>query len=642
MAPRFVVLLFPVLLFAQEAKMELPSATFTAPEGWSARTTPSAVHFTAPEKDLTAVIVEVTAPDAAAAVAQAWKAAGIVMERTVRLRNTAPGRQGWEHSEHFLYETSPNEKRFVSANASRAAGKWAVSLVEGSEATLEKRNAQLSKSFGSLRPKGYQRETFAGRKPLSLTPERVEQMKSFVTESMQQLGIPGASMALIEGGKVIFAGGFGVKELGKPDKVDENTLFMAASNTKGMATLLLSVLADEGKLRWNQPVVEIYPKFRLGDPEVTKQVEMRHLVCACTGLPRQDLEWLLESQKSTPASSMALLATMKPTSRFGEVFQYSNLMASAAGYIGGALYAPGKELGAAFDEAMQKKIFDPLGMSSTTFDMAKAQRGNHARPHSDTIDFVPALAQMGFNYAIVPHRPAGGVWTSARDLARYVQLELNRGLTPEGKRIVSEQNLLARRHPQVATGEDSSYGMGLSVAKRNGVTVISHGGSLLGFKSDWAALPDHGVGAVLLTNADKGGALLGPFRRRLLEVLFDGKPEARENVAAAANNMRENRASERKRLTVPPDPAAAAKLSPAYQSPELGPLAVKRKQDETWFDVGEWKSRVATRKNDDGTVSFLTIDPGLIGFEFVPAAKSGKQALVIRDAQHEYVFAPVK
>jgi hypothetical protein len=244
MAYRCLFFMLPALLLAQEAKMELPSATFTAPEGWAVRATANAVHFTAPEKDLTAVIVEVTAPDAAAAAAQAWKTAGIPMERAVRLHNTAPGRQGWEHSERFLYETSPNEKRFVSAYASRAAGKWAVSLVDGSEATLEKRNSQLARSFSSIRPKGYQRETFAGRKPLPLTPERIEQMKTFVTESMQQLGIPGAAIALIEGGKVVFTGGFGVKELGKPDKVDENTLFMAASNTKGMATLLLSVLAD--------------------------------------------------------------------------------------------------------------------------------------------------------------------------------------------------------------------------------------------------------------------------------------------------------------------------------------------------------------------------------------------------------------
>src|SRR5205085_3024818 len=215
---------------------------------------------------------------------------------------------------------------------------------------------------------GYAREMFTGRKPNPLDAARVAQLKDFIQSSMQQLGVPGASLALMDGRKIIFEGGFGVRELGKPARVDENTLFMAASNTKGMTTLLLSTLADEKKLRWDQPVTEIYPAFKLGDAETTKHVLVKNLVCACTGLPRQDLEWIFEFKNATPASSLALLGTMQPTSKYGEVFQYSNLMASAAGYVGAHLYYPDRELGAAYDEAMEKMIFIPLGMTSTTFD----------------------------------------------------------------------------------------------------------------------------------------------------------------------------------------------------------------------------------------------------------------------------------
>jgi len=259
---------------------------------------------------------------------------------------------------------------------------------------------------------------------------------------------------------------------------------MAASNTKGMTTLLLARLADEKKLKWDQPVTQLYPAFKLGDANTTKQVLVRHLVCACTGLPRQDFEWIFENKNATPASSLALLGTMQPTSKFGEVFQYSNLMASAAGYVGAHLYDPKAELGAAYDEAMQKKIFDPLGMSSTTFDMARALKGNHASPHGDSVDGKPSIASMDFNYSVMPHRPAGGVWTSAHDLVRYVQLELNRGKLPDGARLVSEENILVRRIPQIQTGEDQSYGMGLSIDRTWGVTVVHHGGSMAGFKSD--------------------------------------------------------------------------------------------------------------------------------------------------------------
>ena len=192
-----------------------------------------------------------------------------------------------------------------------------------------------------------------------------------------------------------------MRELGKPEPVDADTLFMAASNTKGMTTLLLARLVDRGQARaGTSRSPRSIPKFKLGDAETTRQVLIKHLICACTGLPRQDLEWIFEFKNATPETSLALLGTMQPTSRFGEVFQYSNLMASAAGYIGAHLYDPNRELGAAYDEAMQELVFDPLGMKSTTFDMARALKANHASPHGDDVDGRPRVASMAFNYSV--------------------------------------------------------------------------------------------------------------------------------------------------------------------------------------------------------------------------------------------------
>jgi CubicO group peptidase (beta-lactamase class C family) len=445
-------------------------------------------------------------------------------------------------------------------------------------------------------------------------------------------------MALIDGGKVVFQGGFGVRELGKPDRVDENTLFMAASNTKGMTTLLLSELVDSKKIKWDQPVTDVYPSFKLGDAATTKKVLVKNLVCACTGLPRQDLEWIFEFKNATPASTLALLGTMQPTSKFGEVFQYSNLMAAAAGYIGAHLVYPNLELGAAYDKAMQQKIFDPLGMKSTTFDYARALAGNHASPHGDDVDGKPTVASMAFNYSIVPARPAGGVWTSAADLIRYVQLELALGKLPNGKQLVSAENLLARRAPQIALGEDATYGMGLEVDRKYGIPVVSHGGSMAGFKSNLYFLPDSGTGAVLLTNSDNGYALLGPFMRRLLEVVFDGKLEASGDLAAQAASHKAAVAKDRERLVVPAAPELVTGLAKRYTSKELGELAVVNQDGATAFDFGEWKSTVASRKNDDGTISFITIDPTNAAFEFVVGQRAGKRVLIIRDGQHEYIF----
>jgi CubicO group peptidase (beta-lactamase class C family) len=613
-------------------------ATFTAPGGWSIGSGANSVVLGAPEQDSHVAIVDVHAADAGSAVDEAWAAYRPDAKRPLKLATPIPARNGWDERKSFDYETSPNERAAVQALALRAGSDWTVVIIDATEPTFEKRGSQLSLIIQSLRPKGYRRESCLGRKALSLSPERIDELKMFVETSMKKLGVPGAGLALIDHGQVVYEGGLGVRELGQPTKVDANTLFMAASNTKGMTTLLLARLADEKKLQWDQPVTQLYPAFKLGDADTTRQVLVKHLVCACTGLPRQDLEWIFEFKNATPESSLALLGTMQPTSPFGEVFQYSNLMAAAAGYIGAHLYDPSRELGVAYDDAMEKKIFAPLGMNSTTFDMARAQKGNHAWPHGDDVNGQPAVANMAFNYAVVPHRPAGGVWTSAHDLARYVQFELALGKLPDGKQLVSEENLLMRRKPQVPIGEDQFYGMGLEVDKTWGVPVIHHGGSLAGYKSDLMFLPDYGIGAVLLTNSDTGGLLLRPLMRRLLEVVFDGKPEAAGDVDSRAASHKAAFAKERERLAVPASTGEVAKLAPRYTSTALGELKVERLAAATIFDFGEWKSTVASRKNDDGTISFITIDPATMGFEFVAGERDGKRVLIIRDGQHEYVF----
>jgi CubicO group peptidase (beta-lactamase class C family) len=613
-------------------------ATFTVPGGWSIATGKNMVVLSPPETDTFIAIFDAQAADAKAAVASAWAAYKPESKRPIKLITPRPAREGWDERQAFDYETSPNERAVVFAFALRAGSAWTVLILDGSAPTVEKRGAPIGLIFESLRPKGYSRESFAGRKAHPLDKDRIEQLKNFVQSAMQQLGVPGVSMALIEGGKVVFDGGFGVRELGKPDPVDENTLFMAASNTKGMTTLLLAELVDEKKLRWDEPVIQAYPQFKLGDPDTTKKVLVKNLICACTGMPRQDLEWLFEFKNATPETVLSLLGTMHPTSKFGEVFQYSNMMAAAAGYIGAHLLYPDMELGAAYDKAMQEKIFDPLGMKSTTFDYARALAGNHASPHGDDVDGKTRVANMAFNYSIESARPAGGVWTSSHDLSQYVLDELDLGKLPNGTRLVSEENLLMRRAPQISLGEDSWYGMGLTVDRRYGVPVVSHGGSMAGFKTNFFFLPDSGVGAVVLTNSDTGGMLEGPFSRRLLEVLFDGKPEAEGNLSAAAANYKAALAKDRERLVVPADATIVNQLASRYTSKELGQLDVLKAAGSTTFDFGEWKSAVASRKNDDGTISFITIDPTNDGFEFVVGNRAGKRILTLRDAQHEYVF----
>ena len=612
--------------------------TFTAPAGWTITTKGEMVVLEPPEPDSHVAIVDVKAKDADAAIAAAWAAYKPGFSRSVRVALPQPPRNGFEERKAYVYETSPNERAVISAYAWRAGQAWTVVLIDGTEPTLEKRSAPLGLAMQSVRPKGYSRETFAGKKAHPLDEKRLAVLRDFVATGMKMLDTPGVGLAFIDGGKTVWAGGLGVKELGKRDPVDADTLFIAASNTKAMTTLLLAGLVDEGKMRWDQPVTELFPAFKLGSEETTRQVLVRHLICACTGMPRQDMEWLFEYRDQTPESALKLLGTMQPTSHFGEVFQYSNLMAAAAGFIGGSKAVPGKEWGAAYDEAMRARVFEPLGMATTTFDFAKALKGNVAQPHGDDVDGKVTRARMDLNYAVVPVRPAGGVWTSARELARYVEMELAKGMLPDGKRLVSEANLLARYEPQVIVGEDATYGMALMVDTQYGVTLVHHGGDLAGYHSDMMWLPEHGVGAVILANSDSGVRIRGPLLRRLLEVLFDGKPEAEEMLKVGVEQRKTAIAKEREKLVVPADPAAAAKLATRYVSPALGEVNVVREGTTTLFDVGEWKSAVASRRNEDGTISFITIDPTINGLEFVVADQAGKRRLITRDAQHEYVF----
>jgi CubicO group peptidase (beta-lactamase class C family) len=311
-------------------------------------------------------------------------------------------------------------------------------------------------------------------------------------------------------------------------------------------------------------------------------------------------------------------------------------MAAAAGFIAGNAIYPDMEIGAAYDEAMQAYVFGPLGMTNATFDIDVVEQGNHARPYGYDVDGNPVVARMDLNYSVGPLRPAGGLWTSARDLMRYVQLELSRGKLPDGTQLVSENNLFARRAKQVAVGETAVYGMGLFVDSHWDVTVISHGGSMSGYKSNMWMLPEYGVGAVILTNADTGWLMFEPFGRRLLEVLFDGRPEAQADLLAGTREWETWIAKERERLVVPADSAMGANLATRYRNPALGEIVVRKSGAETVFDFGEWKSVVASRENDDGSVSFRTIDPGMDGFEFVVVGNT----LVLRDLQHEYVFTP--
>jgi CubicO group peptidase (beta-lactamase class C family) len=624
-------------LNADTPKSTVLGNAFVAPKDWSIRVKGPATILTAPEGGSWVALVDVQAKGPDEALAAAWQAYRPDARWPVKVTHDLPDKDGWSRRRVYEYLTSPNEKRGVAALVAYSGSNWNVVINDMADAVAEKRGGQVALVFDRLLPKGYSRESFAGKKANTLDQARIAELLRFIESGQKVTGVPGVAFGLVQDGKVVFADGLGTKELGTSEKPDADTLFMVASNTKAMTTLLLAKLVDQHRLTWQTPVTTLLPSFRLGDAETTRSVLVKHLICACTGMPRQDLEWIFEYGKITPASSLSLLGTMQPTSKFGELFQYSNLMATAAGYTGAYVLYPQMELGAAYDRAMQSYVFDPLQMKATTFDFKRALSGNHATAHSQDVDGKTAKALTAINDAVIPLRPAGGAWSSVQDMLKYISMELAEGKLPDGKPYISKEPLLERRAPQVYIGKDESYGMGLMVDTTYGVPVVHHGGDLVGYHSDMTWLPQHNIGAVILTDGDPGWLLRDHIRRKLLEVLFDGRHEADAQLDAGAKSFFSSLAADRKLLTIPADANEAAKLAKHYANSSLGEIAVSRSGASTMFDFGEWKSEVASRKNPDGTISFITIAPGASGLDFTVGSASTK-TLTIRDAQHEYVF----
>jgi CubicO group peptidase (beta-lactamase class C family) len=248
---------------------------------------------------------------------------------------------------------------------------------------------------------------------------------------------------------------------------------------------------------------------------------------------------------------------------------------------------------------------------------------------------------MAINYAAIPVRPAGAGWSSVNDMLKYVAMELRQGALPNGEQYISKAPLLERRKAKVPLSDDANYGMGLMVDESYDVEIVHHGGDLIGYHSDMMWLPEHGVGAVVLTNGDPGWLIRSGFRRKLLEVLFDGEAKADEAIVSASERYLAQIEAERKLLVIPAAAAPARDLASRYRNDALGNIAVSKDGDSVIFDFGEWQSPVGSRTNPDGTTSFMTIAPGITGLEFVVGSGGETRTLIMRDAQHEYVFDEV-
>ncbi|RZV48155.1 MAG: class A beta-lactamase-related serine hydrolase, partial [Sphingomonadaceae bacterium] len=427
----------------QEANAQAPATTprgteYVIPDDWTMTVENGTYVFTLPEGDSSITLVEIEgAEDGPDAIAKGWAIVNPDFSLTAANETEIPGNQGWESGYVANYPYPPAERRFAQAVALLKNGQWTAIFADIALATAERRGAQFGQFNAGLKPGDFEEVSLADNPTAELTPALIAEWTGFIEGAMADLKIPGAAVAIIKNGQIVHSAGLGVKSVETGEPVDTDTLFMVGSNTKGMTTLLIGTMVEDGLIAYDQPVTNYMADFKLGDAATTEKVLVKHLICACTGLPRKDLEWVLNQPEGTPASNtFDLLAATQPTTDFGELFQYNNTIAAAAGYVAGHVLYPDMEVGAAYDRAMQERVFAPLGMDNVTFRVSEAAAGNYAAPHGLDAEMNAAAHTVDFNEAIYPVRPAGALWADIDSFAKYVANEMSGGVNTAGERVM--------------------------------------------------------------------------------------------------------------------------------------------------------------------------------------------------------------
>jgi CubicO group peptidase (beta-lactamase class C family) len=599
--------------------------------------TPTLIVIQEPEKELSAAFTEVVAPTVEDAITDAWKRWRPDFDRKVRQTAKPPVTQGWDEVAQNVYETGADERRIVIGAARRKGKTYYVTLVDGALSAAERRGAQLNIAIGSLKVADHAEENLAGRKPHPLDAARLEKFLGFAESAREMMKIPGVAIAVIQNGKIVLEKGLGVRELNKPAPVTPQTLFMIGSMTKPLTSLMMARLVDRGAFAWETPVTSLLPSFALGDPEATKRVTMAHTVCACTGLPRWDMEFIFEWNDSTAQKRVDLLKGMKPTTGFGETFQYSNLMVATGGYVAAMTATKSQDLEKAYVDAMTTEVLRPLGMSSTALDLDVAMTREHAVPHGRTLVYEVSAIPTALERGVDSVMPAGGAWSTVGDISRWLMLELANGRV-DNRTVITEKNLLERRKPRAQISAKQSYGLALFVDESRGLTAIGHGGNTFGFSADATFYPEHGLGVVVLTNVAAANAYTGAVRRRLIELLFDATEEAEKGLAFGLKQTQEAIKMQMAEVSTTPDAAFVGPAVGVWTNPRLGRIEIRREANGFIFDAGEWKSAVGEHKDKTGVRRILLTDPPFAGLAFWPQSTDGKPALLFETAQQKYLF----
>lgn len=349
--------------------------------------------------------------------------------------------------------------------------------------------------------------------------EKLREIDAYAEKTRVEWNVPGIAVAVVKDDKVIFAKGYGVRELGKPERVDENTLFAIASNSKAFTTASLAILIDEKKLNWDDKVSQYLPEFQMSDPYVTRELTIRDLVSHRSGLDTfsGDLLWYETTYNSDEI--LRRVRFLKPKTSFRSSFGYQNLMFVAAGRI------VEKVSGKTWAQFVGERILTPLGMTRTTTSI-KDLKDNYSKPHNESGGKLRALHSGNVDGATA----AAGLNSSVTDVSKWLRLQLGKGKF-EGKQIFSEAragemwsaNTILGVNPFPAkdapTKLFSAVGLGWFLNDYRGRKVVSHGGGLDGMISQTAMMPEENLGLVVLTNSETGVNTI--MQNKIFDVFLD-------------------------------------------------------------------------------------------------------------------------
>lgn len=419
----------------------------------------------------------------------------------------------------------------------------------------------------------------------------LEGLDTYIEQAMKDWGVPGLAIAVVEGDSVAYAKGFGTRTIYKNEPVDEHTLFAIGSNTKAMTVTALGMLAHEGKLSWDDKVIDHLPDFHLSDPYMTHNMTLRDLASHRSGFTRGDLVWYGSGYDRTEIINR--LQHFEPTLGFRNRYHYQNIMFLVAGQVVTAVS------GTSWDNYLTDHLFKPLRMtrSNTTVSVLSGM-DNVATPHAKEKDKIITISYRNIDNIA----PAGSVNSSALEMAQWLRLQLGHGKF-EGTQLVDSATITEMRTPvtPIRLSADSrrlfpsthfsAYGMGWGLRDYHGRLIVSHGGGIDGNLSRFGYVPEENFGVVVLTNITDHNLHSALFWRVMDLYLTDDPKDwsqifqqEQENAESKSKEAEEKRKSERIKRTKPS--LSLKSYAGTYRSDFYGDLIIAHEERKLTIALG--------------------------------------------------------